>query len=125
MDWTNILIEIVKATPELATVALIVFLFVYTTKQQRKTETRLAEDFAQRFAKQQDDIEKEFRQFLMQRNDEFMRIIREYTQVLKEFQKTQEKTNTILLQNTETNRMLHQVLNEHLVAWNLKTLKEK
>ena len=125
MDWTKILTEILKAAPEVATVLAMIFMFLYYSKQQKENENDYLESFARQFADRQDSIEKEFRQFLMQQNQEFRQVIQDYTNVIKEFNKTQDKTNTVLLQNVETNRLLTQVLNEHLVAWNLKTLKEK
>ncbi len=103
MDW---LTEFIKTSPVLATIIVVIwFLFSYQRTQNGKMEA-VFQRYLEKFNKQQQEIEQQFRMYLINDSQENRRVIEEYTKVIQAFNETVSKTNIILEQNIDINRRL-------------------
>ena len=105
MDW---IVELIKASPILAALVGVIWLFVNFQRTQRNTTEQILQQYLERFTRQQQEIEQQFRNYLMKETQENRKVIEEYSRVLTAFNETVKKTNLVIEQNILINREILQ-----------------
>ena len=103
MDW---LMELVKASPVMASVVVVIWTFTWFVRNQKADTEKVLQRYLEIFNEQQQQIEREFREYLIKDSKENRKVLEEYTGVIKAFNETVSKTNVILEQNLRINERL-------------------
>ena len=112
MEW---LVELIKASPLIASVISVIWLFTWFFSRQKTNNDEFMQGILDKFNSQQQQIEKDFRKYLMEETEKNRKVLEEYTNVIKAFNETINKTNETI---GRTNLILEQNLyiNQQLLS---------